>query len=797
MDLAFVDGFLTVEQLSTTYLQKSDLAGDLQNLNQYRQCNNTFQQLQVLSASRPECKNVVDTFLFRDAESSLTTVADEVCNSNCFFMVQTALEASMMKCSSVWKEFQFTGKYTDLIYKKLYIAATAHLWSRVSCFKNANEQQCTRTMLDFSELFGACSLFDSGAQKQPRLSAALMMDQPSTRSPVCPAACAEALLEYQVQDGCCSATVSEASAVWAELLSTERDDPKSPFSLDIGETANPWTPLGMGATTRYGVGHDCETSKAIYPQCFMKSSDYCDTPSWIAQCCTFPCYNNGTRGETGECFCSCPYDRVGRNCLRRSTHVRVMFVIPGEDKNSYHAGKRAYTQQALQLLTGALPEDIEWDSVADNAGNVRRRLQQSRETSSVRVVMRILAPVARDALRLSNMVLNGILDQRFADQISNVSKNMWSMEVEMAEYPPIVFDAYGREVCDDIDTTCYLKVRESALQDNVTLVIEEDDGFQGTLTSILGAVAGFLLLALVFFFFCYKEGSVFGNWWQTKTKVNLDGILPRTKDRDNRFYDYRVKQEELVRRTEKMTSTVMFEKARDKPLNYSTRGKKSGEGFVVSDDLWSSLAPSGLSNNLSNTQGIAVSSHLVFDDAMSTSLVPSGAAPTRAGTESAHAKLLIQGKGNQIIESPHVSRNSTRRAAKMVQVRQDKPNPVFFSHFLLNSKQGAAKTPSKLEVADEEDSGEVKESGLTNKGNLLDENPRPEPQPPIIVLPSSRDPLHKVLKNNFEEENSYKYTPGEFVATKIHIVVSFRIICLVSLRSVVAFCYVTWRYRYI
>jgi hypothetical protein len=568
IDLAFVDEILTVVPVSTTFLGETALAGNLQNLNQYRLCNDTFKQLQSLAASRPDCKRVLDAFLFRDTESSFTMVGDEICNSDCLSMVQMALEASAMKCSSAWKAFQFTGQYTELIYKKLYIAATAHLWSKVACYVNGNKQHCTRTMVDFSELFGACSVFDSQAQTRPRLSAILMMDQKSTANPLCPAVCAEALLEYQFQDGCCSATVSEAADIWAELLSIEDDNTRGPFNLDIGQTSNPWTPLGVGNTTRYGVGHDCETGKAIYPQCFIKSAAYCDTPSWVRQCCDFPCYNNGTREETGDCFCSCPIDRVGRNCASRSTHVRVMILIPGENKRSYHAGKQAYTQQALELLTGALPEDIEWDTITENLGNGRRRLQQSRQSSTVRVVMRLLMSDARQGRRVSNMVLSSIIDQRFAKTITNISKNTWKMELEIDEYPPIVFDAYGREVCDDVDIPCFMKLREVAVQNNVTLVIEGDDKVLVAVTSTLGAVAAVLLLAVAIFYLCYKEGTAFANW-RPKTKVTLDGILPQTKDKESRFDDDRMKKEEFGRRgMDKKTSTV----AKQRTLQASQRG---------------------------------------------------------------------------------------------------------------------------------------------------------------------------------------------------------------------------------
>ena len=104
---------------------------DLLNLRQYLECNATFQQLQSLATSNFECKRVLDVLLFRDAETAITNIDEKLCKSGCLSEVQNLLGSTVKTCSARWKEYQFSGVYANVLFKKLYIAATALAWSKV------------------------------------------------------------------------------------------------------------------------------------------------------------------------------------------------------------------------------------------------------------------------------------------------------------------------------------------------------------------------------------------------------------------------------------------------------------------------------------------------------------------------------------------------------------------------------------------------------------------------------------------------------------------------------------------
>jgi len=652
-DLGLSNDLLTVDPVADSWLTTRGSVGDLQNLFQYQKCNETFRQLQSLSKGSSDCKEVVDAFLFRDVDSPFTSVDSAVCNSACFSRVQRALQIASETCSKSWKEEQFNGKYTQVLYKKVYIASTAHLWSKVACHVNLLGQQCVRTIRDYSDLFISCSLFSGAGGLHTRLSAPFTVVNMSSSTPLCPASCADALIKYQHSDGCCSASVSEATAIWADLVSIDGQAQRGPFSMDLGESKNPWTSLGTGLGAKtYGASHRCGRGDAVYPECLTRSAAYCASPSWRAACCNINCLNGGFKKDPGDCYCSCPTDRVGASCGQRSSHLRVFILIPGEDLLTYDAGKQFWTLQTLETLTLIRPDQLQWDSITEVKAGAQRSLQQSAQSRSVEVVVRLLVSSPRDAKRLASMVNNGILSKEIAKHIANISNSKWVPEILKGEYPPIAFDAYGKESCDDVDTPCYFKKDTAVVQSNATILDQEETNVViVAVAAALGGVAVALLTALAIFLLMRQKeahGPIFFNPYEVKKKFDLNGLLPTRKKEAARFSNPKIEEDEFGGKG--ATSSVKFGDVGRKPLSYSIRDKKPRVGFSGSDGLFLSLVSSGYASDTSSgLQGIAVSSDLVFDGATKLST----AVPTRSETERAHAKLITQGRGT-LIDSPHM-----------------------------------------------------------------------------------------------------------------------------------------------
>ena len=729
-DLTPLNRYVAVQEVDGSVLRNAGIVGDLRNLQQYVLCNSTFQQLQSLSKSSPECKHVLDAFLFRDVDSSIANIDKKVCSSRCFEMAKLALESSANTCSKAWKQDQFTGIYTKLLYKKVYIVSTALFWSNVACLANHKEQQCTRPIFEYSELFASCPVFNTSTGPHGLLSAPFSVPASSV-SPVCPAGCADALAEYQKVDGCCAATFAEAAATWASLLSvtddkTSGDDKtRGLFRLNLGESANPWTPLGNDAGAKvYGPRHDCPTEpsaewRGIYPQCLMTSPIFCDSPAWRPACCSFQCQNDGSKAETGDCYCSCPLDRVGAACNQQSAHARVEMIFPAEDRSTFHFGKITWLTESLAFLTEVLPE---LDSIQDLAGREGRRLQQSAPVGA-RVIVRLVTGSVREALRMADKSNDAILDGRLADEIASRSKNSWGPILQPGTYPALGLDSYGRELCDDIQTMCVLgREQQEAQAQNATVEVEQGNATLVTVTASLGSAAVALMLAAVFFFVCYKEGSVFWIFFANiKTTTNVTGMLPKSHDRVTKHAPDAKFQDDWGNAREKKSSVFFGESNRRAvALSLNPSGKKSGDNFSLSDDLFVSLAPSGnlyeslaasgiRSGDNNDPVNFAVSSDLVFDDALSAA--PSAAVPTREETGNVHGKLIVQGKGNQI-ESPHVSKNGQlfgsardpRRNKIEAQLRVGDGNMrrgseataknVTFSHFSARSVTGSKAAPA-------------------------------------------------------------------------------------------------------
>ncbi len=729
LNLNLVQSVVPVQEVDDSALYKASVIGDVQNLKQYVLCNSTFQQLQYLSASSPECKRVLDAFLFRNVDGSIVTIDKEVCRSDCLLNARMALKSSANTCSKLWKEYQFTGKYTKLLYKKLYIVSTALFWSEVACFANHKGQQCTRSIFEYPQLLGACPVFNKSAWPHRLLSAPFFVP-PSSVSPRCPAGCADALMEYQNVDGCCASTVAEAAARWAALLSVKDDKTRGLFRMNLGETANPWTPLGdVKGDKLYGPVHDCNiTTERIYPQCLLESSFYCNFPAWRPPCCDFECTNDGSKTATGDCFCSCPLNRVGAACQLSSIHVRIDIVFPDEDRSTFHYGKMKWLQESLEFLLEVKPDQIEFDSIKDLEGRSGRRLQQSGQ-AGLRVIVRILVGQIRDALRISalaNLAIDvSMLDdgskkkgKGLAKEIAENAQNRWVPTLRQGKYPAFGLDPFGRELCDEIQVMCVYQKDFGNQNQNSTLQNESNNATLVIVTATLGAVTAVLLIAA---FFIVRRQP----WWRAFLARSASSIkiytpkMPEMKKRpvrDERF------QEDMSHGYTKRTS-VLFEESGEgaeervlfigaqssnlsavdtnKTGNSSARNYNLFESLALSGNLQKPLAlSSGTHTVKHNGSGhVIVSSDLVFDHALSTE--PLAEVPTREETGNVHEKFTMQGKRN-LTESPHGKLN------KGVHVRMRDENThkgsvvdakkVSFSHFDVTSVPEVAAAPTIDEV---------------------------------------------------------------------------------------------------
>jgi hypothetical protein len=709
LDLNLGKSVVPVQDVDDSALYKATVFGDVQNLKQYVLCNSTFQQLQRLSASSSECKRVLDAFLFRDVDGSIVSIDKDVCRSDCFFDVRMALKSSANTCSKLWKEYQFSGKYSKLLYKKLYIVSTAHFWSEVACFANHKGQQCTRSIFEYPQLFGACPMFNKSAWPHPLLSAPFFVP-PSSVIPMCPAGCADALIEYQKMDGCCASTVAQRAAQWADLLSVTDDKTRGLFRMNLGETANPWTPLGdVKSDKLYGPVHDCKnTTERIYPQCLLESSFYCNFPAWRPPCCDFECKNDGSKTATGDCFCSCPLNRVGAACQMGSIHVRIDIVFPDEDRSTFHYGKMKWLQESLEVLLQVKPDTIEFDSLKDLTRRSGRRLQQS-GPAGLRVIVRILVGQTREAVRIAALANLAILDddpksEGLAEKIAENAQNRWIPTLRQGSFPAFGLDTFGRELCDGIQVMCvYQKVQDGNQNQNSTLQNEASNATLVIATAILGAVTAVLLIA-AFLFFVRRQP-----WWRAflarcVSSIKIYNPKMMTVKRpvpDEKF------QEDMSHAYKKKTSVLFEESSTPVATQFSNSwGNKSGNSSARNNNLFESLAPSGnLQKSLAPSSGthtvkhngsgnFVVLSDLVFDIALSTE--PLAAVPTREETGNVHDRFTMQGKRNPI-ESPHgMLFGSTRDSQlnKEVHVRMRDENThkglvvdaknVSFKHFDVN-----------------------------------------------------------------------------------------------------------------
>jgi len=95
--------------------------------------------------------------------------------------------------------------------------------------------------------------------------------------------------------------------------------------------------------------------------------------SWRQACCSFSCLYGGSRAQSGDCHCSCPYTRTGRRCESKGAHVRLALVLLGESQDSFTYEKTRSVIQGLSELTLIAPEKIEVDTI--KALDPQRRAQ--------------------------------------------------------------------------------------------------------------------------------------------------------------------------------------------------------------------------------------------------------------------------------------------------------------------------------------------------------------------------------------------------------------------------------------
>ena len=517
---------------------------DQKNLRMYRTCNESLRELQQLAASSESCRTVLDVFLFRDTEAPLLHVDREICSSSCLTAAQIALRSSSEICSKMWKSSLYPGRYAKEIFKKTVITSTAHFWSKMACQINAYGKQCTRTIRDYSELFATCPLFMPVSNSsrhsigQPQLSAPFDVHN-RTLNPLCPGSCAAALLKYQSQDGCCAASVAQGSTVWAKLLSKEG---AQMGKIDLGNTSDPWTPLGKGSASRiYDSGYDCATADQIYPQCLMKSTAYCNRPSWPPACCSFSCKNKGTKAF-GDCYCACPYGLAGAACDERSIHIRVEMMFDQETKMTFHAGKQAWLQDAFEKLTevDGVKGKVEWDSIKEfpEGGQLRRRLQAT-TSKSVLVAIRILFSSTTTSTRLRKMLAIGLLDNTVARKIEQSSNGAWTPVLVGGSMPPVVFSLDGLEICDDIEIKCFINggidprgsVQSASTPSAATEPKINNKRSIIIAGAVVGGVAGALLAALIIRA-CYVKRELI-------SKQLKSASIPRSKAAHKRRYGIR------------------------------------------------------------------------------------------------------------------------------------------------------------------------------------------------------------------------------------------------------------------
>ena len=355
----------------------------------------------------------------------------------------------------------------------------------------------------------------------------------------------------------------------------------------------------------------------------------------------------------------------------------------GEDKLSYHYGKQQYTQRALEsvIASNALQE-VQWDSIKEVKQRARRNLRQhapsvnerdrvseggrdggmegrkrdreerrESEPGSVRVLLRFIYVSSREAARMQGIFLEdeGIWS-KLQKQVAEETDRKWSPVLDIGEHPPLLIDANGLEVCDDMKVKCYLGKKNES-----TYIYQHDTKKEGSagfnvdikvlipVVAALGGVLAALLIGVAALWWTKSEGYQKVRKRLHVASESLSGIMTsdfRKKESSAKNRLQKTQEEEY-----KIGMTVQIVNTADNKM--SKRGDRSG--FLLRNFA------AGQKNTV-----VSLSSSLVFQNDASTSGT-SGDVPAHYQTAAAHAKLSIQGKGELITDSEHSTFHVVKR----------------------------------------------------------------------------------------------------------------------------------------
>jgi hypothetical protein len=176
----------------------SRIVSIIHDLNLYKACNETFQDIQRLERTSAECNIVVRTLLYRDVKSEFILpkgMAAEICKYPCFQQARQLLMSSVNTCGKIWKEseFKFGTTFKNRIFKKLYLAVVASAYSSLMCLINHRGDRCIKSTSDFGEIFKGCPKFSVSTNIFKFIAAPFC----STGNDVaCPGFCRQALDRY-------------------------------------------------------------------------------------------------------------------------------------------------------------------------------------------------------------------------------------------------------------------------------------------------------------------------------------------------------------------------------------------------------------------------------------------------------------------------------------------------------------------------------------------------------------------------------------------------------------------------